>query len=150
DYYENGGGAVAHLRVSGPSVTYGPIPNAWLFPDGDSGTAGLAPGAGADNGTGDPYTIWQLSDVAGTAPVNVTSQSANNWGLGNSVMMVPSFSPDGTKLVFVDGDTAGGAGWRKGLSVFDFDQVGKVFSNRRSIANTWPQGNVMKWPTFES
>jgi hypothetical protein len=64
-------------------------------------------------------------------------------------MMVPSFSPDSKKLVFVDGDTAGGAGWRKGLSTFDFNAATQTFSNRKQLRNTWPLGAVMKWPTFE-
>jgi len=103
-----------------------------------------------NNGTGDPYVVWALSSTPGVAPVNVSSSSPNNWGLGSAVMMVPAFSPDGTKLVFIDGDASGGAGWRKGLSLFDFNQAGKAFSNRRSIRNTFPVGDVMKWPTFES
>ncbi|HKQ67779.1 MAG TPA: PA14 domain-containing protein [Polyangiaceae bacterium] len=150
DYYENGGGATAHLRLTGPGTSYGPIPNNWLYPTGDSGIAGLSPTAGGNNGTGDPYVVWQLSNTPGTAPVNVTSTSANNWGLGDTVMMVPAFSPDGSKLVFIDGDSGGGAGWRKGLSIFDFDQAAKKFSNRKLVRNTWPFGDVMKWPAFES
>ncbi|HEX7668352.1 MAG TPA: hypothetical protein VF395_02155, partial [Polyangiaceae bacterium] len=74
----------------------------------------------------------------------------NNWGLGNAVMMVPAFSPDGKKLVFIDGDDAAGSGWRKGLSMWDFDQTAKHFSNRATIRNTWSLGDVMKWPVWES
>jgi len=46
DYFENGGGASARLRISGPAVTYGPIPNSWLYPTGDSGKSGLSLGGG--------------------------------------------------------------------------------------------------------
>ena len=53
-------------------------------------------------------------------------------------MMVPAFSPDGKKLVFVDGDSAGGAGWRKGLSTFDFNQAGKLFRIARRSATRGP------------
>jgi hypothetical protein len=149
DYYEDGGGAVAHLRWSSPSTPYEVIPQDHLFAGGDLGLGGMAWITGSDNGTGDPYQVWRVSNVPGTAPVNATPESANNWGLGNAVMMVPAFSPDGKKLVFIDGDSGGGAGWRKGLSTFDFDETGKAFSNRRSIRNTWPNGDVMKWPVWE-
>jgi len=70
--------------------------------------------------------------------------------MGLTTMMVPSFAPDGSKLVYVDGDQSGGAGWRKGLSVFNFDQDAKLFSERRNVVNTWPYGDVVKWPVFES
>jgi hypothetical protein len=149
DYYQNGGGAGLNLRWQSPSTAYAIIPSNHLFAGGDAGKGGLDFSAGADNGTGDPYVVWQISSTPGTAPVNVSSTSANNWGLGSTVMMVPAFSPDGTKLVFIDGDSAGGAGWRKGLSIFDFDETGKTFSNRRSLRNTWPSGDVMKWPVWE-
>ena len=43
-----------------------------------------------------------------------------------------------------------GAGWRKGLSTWDFDETQMLFKNRRLIASTWPLGDVLKWPTFES
>ncbi|HVW29133.1 MAG TPA: PA14 domain-containing protein [Polyangiaceae bacterium] len=149
DYFQDGGGADVYLRWSSPSTPYAVIPTNHLFAGGDAGLGGLAYNAGADNGTGDPYVVWQISSTPNTAPVNVSSTSPNNWGLGSSVMMVPAFSPDGTKLAFIDGDSAGGAGWRKGLSVFDFDEAGKQFSNRRSIRNTWSTGDVMKWPVWE-
>jgi hypothetical protein len=153
DFFENTGGAKAKLRWSSPSITKALVPSDHLFPTGDKGTAGQAWNTGADNGTGDPYQIWRLSDVPQVPevlPVNATPESPNNWGLGASVMMVPSFSPDSKKLVFIDGDSADGAGWRKGLSIFDFDEAGKVFSNRRILRNTWPSGDVMKWPVWES
>ena len=47
DYYENGGGAAAHLRISGPGVTYGAIPNSWLYPTGDNRRVGAHPSAPA-------------------------------------------------------------------------------------------------------
>ena len=150
DYSDNTGGAMAKLRWSSPSVAKNFVPQDHLFPAGDKGTGGQTWISGADNGTGNPYVIWRTSTVPGTAPVNATAESANTWGLGGAVMMVPAFSPDSKKLVFIEGDSAGGAGWRKGLSMFDFDQTGKKFSNRRSLRNTWPAGDVMKWPVWES
>ena len=151
DWYENTGGASALLqwKVNCNNAGWVAIPNSAFKPTGDNNRSG-AGRDGGDNGNGSKYTIWQTPSSAGANPVDVSAATAGNWGLGNSAMMVPSFSPDGTKLVFIDGDSAGGAGWRKGLSTFDFDQAGKLFKNRRSIVNTWPMGDAMKWPTFES
>jgi hypothetical protein len=118
-------------------------------------TVPAAPTIGGDNGTGEPYMLWKLLDDTGqalTSPTLVSkgADAQSNWGLGTTAMMVPSFSPDGNKLVFVDGDTSGGAGWRKGLSTFDVDLTNQAFSNRTSVVNTYPSGNVVKWPFFES
>ncbi len=65
-------------------------------------------------------------------------------------MMAPAFSPDGSRLVFVDGDTSAGASWRQGLSVFDFDQGSMLFSNRRNVVNGVSAQNIIRWPAFES
>jgi len=125
------------------------VPTTAFFPTGDSGTSGLVR-LGGDNHNDIEYWAWQLTKAANVASTDVTSSSPHRWGLEGTAMMVPSFAPDGSKLVFVDGDQDGGAGWRKGLSIFDFDQSAKVFSHRRQVVNTWPFGDTIKWPTFES
>ncbi|MES1178494.1 MAG: PA14 domain-containing protein [Myxococcales bacterium] len=151
DWYENSGGASVLLqwKVNCNNAGWTAIPNSAFKPTGDTNRSG-AGRDGGDNGNGTKYTIWQTPSSTGVDPIDVSSATPGNWGLGNSALMVPAFSPDGSKLVFVDGDSAGGAGWRKGLSTFDFDQTGKLFTNRRSIVNTWPLGDALKWPTFES
>jgi hypothetical protein len=106
--------------------------------------------SGGDNTGAEGYWVWDLPPASGAQPVDITADTKGRWGLGNTTMMVPSFSPAGDKLVFVDGDSSGGAGWRKGLSVFDFDQDAKLFTNRRLIVNNWPYDNVIKWPVFET
>jgi hypothetical protein len=151
-YYENNNAATVLLQwkvncQTGAVMTA--IPQSAFKPTGDSNRGG-AVRDGGDNGNGTFYAVWQTPQNAGDSPVDVTAASAGNWGLGSTAMMVPSFAPDASKLVFVDGDSAMGAGWRKGLSTFDFNQAGKSFTNRRSIVNNWPFGDVIKWPTFES
>ncbi len=151
-YYENNNSATVLLQwkvncQTGAVMTA--IPQSAFKPTGDTNASG-AVRDGGDNGNGSYYAIWQTPQASTDSPVDVTSAGIGNWGLGSTVMMVPSFAPNGKKLVFVDGDSAVGAGWRKGLSVFDFDQAGKMFTNRRSVVNNWPFGDVVKWPTFES
>jgi hypothetical protein len=152
DWAENTGGAAVRLRwkpACSGALSFSVVPEANFRPSGDTTLNGYLR-SGGDNGNGYQYYAWETPSSAGAAPVDVTSQSAGNWGLGASVMMVPTFAPDGSKLVFVDGDSATGAGWRKGLSTFDFSQTDKLFKNRRQIVNTFPYGDVIKWPTFES
>ena len=126
-----------------------PIPSSVLFPTGDTNTTGFVRGGG-DNGSGTNYFVWQSPTLVNQAPMDVTATTPGVWGLGSATMMVPSFAPNAGKLVFIDGDQGGGAGWRKGLSTFDFDQTQKLFTNRKLLVNTWPLGAVMKWPSFES
>ncbi len=151
DYYQNGGGSVAQLEwiagcVGGSEI----IPQADLFPTGDQGTGGYnVPFHNAgDLGTGIGYSILELPTVVGGSPTDVTG--ANSWGLGTTAMMVPAFSPDGTKLIFVDGDTSGGASWRQGLSYFNFNEASQTFANRTNFVNTVSAGNVIRWPAVES
>jgi hypothetical protein len=152
DWTENGGGAGVRLRwkpACNGATAYAVIPQANLRPTGDTTLNGYIR-SGGDNGNGYPYAAWQTPTAVGSPPVDVTAESAGNWGLGQSVMMVPTFAPNGSKLVFVDGDSATNSGWRKGLSTFDFDQANKLFKNRRQIVNNFPYGDVIKWPTYES
>jgi len=152
DLEEGGGGAGARLswipRCQG-DTTWTPVPSSAFTPDAGNAEAGFAI-AGGDNQSYQGYWVWDTQVAVGGDPIDVTDDSPGRWGLGETAMMVPSFSPDGQALVFVDGDQAGGAGWRKGLSVFNFDKNAQLFWERRSIVNTWPYGDVIKWPVFES
>jgi len=73
-------------------------------------------------------------------------------------MMVPSISPDGTKVVYVnaDKDSISGyadTGWRRGLSMFSFNPATLAISGRKRLLNTFNTlvaGTPMKWPFFES
>jgi hypothetical protein len=162
DYYQDGGGSSAEFAWSASCMGGGTataVPTANLFPTGDQGTGGynmrwLGPG---DYGTGLGYSILSLSPLslsplanAPPPPIPVDVTGPNSWGLGTTAMMVPSFSPDATKLVFVDGDTSGGASWRQGLSFFTFNEGMNQFSGRTNVVNTVAAGNIIRWPTFES
>ena len=152
DWTEGSGNAGIRVRwkpACNAATTYTAIPQANFRPTGDTTLNGYIR-QGGDNGNGYPYVAWETPTAVGSPPVDVTSQSPGNWGLGQSVMMVPAFSPDSKKLVFVDGDSATNAGWRKGLSTFDFDQANKLFKNRKQLVNNFPYGDVIKWPSYES
>jgi hypothetical protein len=151
DYYQGGGGAQVLLqwKVNCNSAGWVAIPQTAFKPTGDTNASGMMRDGG-DNGNNSNYVVWQTPQAVGSSPVDVTAATPGVWGLGSTPMMVPAFSPDGKKLVFIDGDSSAGAGWRKGLSIFSFDQTNKIFTNRRSLVNTWPFGDALKWPTFES
>jgi len=151
DYFQATGSAQVLLqwKVNCAAAAWATIPQSAFKPTGDTNQSGTMR-SGGDNGNNSSYVVWQTPQTSGASPVDVSTATPGVWGLGGTAMMVPSFSPDGKKLVFIDGDSSAGAGWRKGLSIFAFDQVGKVFANRRSLVNTWPFGDALKWPTFES
>ncbi len=151
DWYNGGGGGQVLLqwKVNCQGGTWTTIPTTAFKPTGDVNLSGMVRDGG-DNGNNTNYVVWQTPQATGQVPVDITPQSGGVWGLGGSALMVPAFSPDASKLVFVDGDSAGGAGWRKGISIFSFDQTNKLFTNRKLIVNTWPLGDALKWPTFES
>ena len=153
DWYESTNNASARLQWKTPcqgSPGWVTIPTEAFTPTPSYTRATGYLAEGGDNGNGTNYWVWQLPTSAAPTPVDVTDASPGKWGLAGTTMMVPSFSPDGKKLVFIDGDSAGGAGWRKGLSTFDFAQGDMRFSNRRLVTSTWPRGDALKWPIFES
>jgi regulation of enolase protein 1 (concanavalin A-like superfamily) len=152
DYFQGGGGSVAQLQWNSSCTASGVIPAVDLLPTGDQGLGGYNQGFhnAGDRGTGIPYAILRVPTSVGSSPVDLSALSPNAWGLGTTAMLAPAFSPDGTKLVFVDGDTLAGASWRQGLSVFDFNQSSMLFSNRRNVVNAVSASNIIRWPAFES
>ncbi len=73
-------------------------------------------------------------------------------------MMVPVFSPDGTKIAYVNADAdpikgASDTGWRRGLTMMSFDQSTLKLSNKVRLYSTYSSaaaGLPIKWPFFES
>jgi hypothetical protein len=110
----------------------------WQYWNGDYG----------DHHLTTPLQIWHLSTTPGTAPVDVSGADA--WGLNNAAMLVPTFSPDGTKLLGEDGDRTLGASWRQGLHLWDFNDVSHRFANQRSFVKTVATNEYIRWPNFES
>lgn len=114
-------------------------------PEGPSANATSAPDSPAANYTG--------YNITGANAATVTLSGIPS----GREMMTPSFSPDGTHLVYVNGDTgvSGTTGWRKGLSMFNVAETSSTkltFSNEKLLYNTWNSagtGSPMKWPFFE-
>jgi hypothetical protein len=152
DYQQTSSSASIEVQWSPPvacnaSQAFVDVPTANLFPGTYNAFAGVARDGG-DNSNGYNYNVFSMT-ASTTAATDVTANSKANWGLEGATMMVPAFSPDSTKLAYISGDQSDGAGWRKGIGMFDYDQPNQVFKNRRLITSTFPNGNVMRWPTFE-
>lgn len=103
--------------------------------------------------------FYVSTPTSGTITPGTTAIAYTQSGL--PTMMVPAFSPDGTKLVYINGDAdiAGGltpTGWRRGLTVFDltWNDTASTYSvaNKKRLYNTYnasTAGTVLKWPFFE-
>jgi hypothetical protein len=112
-----------------------------------------------NNGIGGANGVWNVYDLSSGTPTNVNGSFSGLNNAGNSAplytMMTPTFSPDGTKLAYVNGDSGpgGATGWKKGLSVLAFDEAMKKFSSPTLVVNNWAggvgTGNPIKWPFFE-
>ena len=99
--------------------------------------------------------------AASPTPVVLNSSSltfasqAYDATLASITMMVPEFSPNGTKLIYVNGDADGdGTGWRRGLSMLsvNLNSSPPSFGNKtllRNYYNAATAGNTIKWPFFE-
>ncbi len=122
------------------------------------GNVNSGPNPTTPGSAGPKYKIYALPTAAGAASdvSNVGFGGAGNaWGLGSTQMYCPVFSPDNTRLMFVDADASGGAAARQGISFFTFDEAAQRFSNRTRFVRTTnvvgalPQNHYVRWPTFE-
>jgi hypothetical protein len=92
--------------------------------------------------------MWSLSTTPGTMSTDVSGATA--WGLSNAAIMMPSFSPDGSKLIAIDGNRSNGASWRQGLHIWTFNESAQAFSNPTSILNLAGGSQWLRWPSFEA
>ncbi|HTQ02367.1 MAG TPA: hypothetical protein VMI54_00870 [Polyangiaceae bacterium] len=98
--------------------------------------------------------FYVSSPTNGSITINSTGIT---FSYGLPSMMAPVISPDGTKVAYVNGDADvdGGlteTGWRRGLSMFSFDQPSMTLSNKKRLINNWnatTAGMAVKWPFFE-
>ena len=142
--------------------TYALLANNWWGNPNNSGTT-TAPNATL----GPVVKVYKLPTAAGTLATDVsTTGVGTNWGLGNTgkiiQMYTPQFSPDNTRLLFINGDTAvDGTGVaatasysRQGISYLQFDENAKSFTNRKLVTNMISGGNpaskYTRWPTWEN
>lgn len=107
-----------------------------LLTDGQPGQTGSIFPAGPGDNPGmegpKPSTMYDPS----------TGQTIPFTGLTGQHAMMPSFSPDGTKLVFNDTDNGGG----HTLVVMDFDASTNTFSNAKQVFED--TGGYPGWPFF--
>jgi hypothetical protein len=106
-----------------------------VLTDGQTGATGtIFPAGPGDNPgmEGPKATVMYDPNTGNTIPTSGQPQH----------MMMPSFSPDGTKVVFNDIDTGGG----HSIAVMDFDASKNAFANAKTVfhdANRYPG-----WPFF--
>ena len=107
------------------------------------------------NGAVNAGRVFSVSSpTSGTITIN-TTPIAFSYGLPS--MMAPVMSPDGKKIAYVNGDADVGGGvaetgWRRGLTMFNFDQATMAVSNKKRLINNWnasTPGTPVKWPFFE-
>jgi hypothetical protein len=130
-------GNVAPRLAAAPGLTF---PFAGLTPDGSKAlTNGLPPGAwptkimrGVYSAAG--YTSSLVDTSTGTA-VPAT-------GLTVKYVQTPAFSPDGTKVTFLNGDMLD----NRVLSTLDFDNATNAFSAPNILVQN--PNEAMAWPTF--
>lgn len=116
------------------------FPFAGLTPDGTKAlTNGLPPGAWPTKIMRGVYSAAgyqsSLVDTKTGLPLAAT-------GLATKYVQTPAFSPDGTKVTFLDGDKLDS----RVLAMLDFDDATNTFSSPNILVNGGAQ--AMAWPTF--
>jgi hypothetical protein len=130
-------GVVTPRLATAPGLTF---PFAGLTPDGAKAlTNGLPPGAWPTKIMRGVYSLAgftsSLVDTQTGLPVPAT-------GLTVKYVQTPAFSPDGTKVTFLNGDMLD----NRVLSTLDFDNATNAFSAPNILVQN--PNEAMAWPTF--
>ena len=114
-----------------------------VYPDG---SRVLTDGQANQTGTAFPAAAGNNPGMEGPKASTMYDPSNGNTitfsGLSSQHAMMPSFSPDGTKIVFNDYDNGGG----HTLAVMDFAASSNTFSNAKTIFHD--SNNYPGWPFF--
>lgn len=113
---------------------------------------------------GPAFQIFQLPTAPGAA-TDVSNSgfggTGNAWGLGGASpiqMYAPVFSPDNTRLAYVNADTTADAtgltaASRQGITYMQFDEATKKFHTRKRVVATTntgaPANAYVRWPAWE-
>jgi hypothetical protein len=134
-------GTVTPRMNNAPGLTF---PFAGLTPDGTKAlTNGLPPGAWPTKIMRGVYSLaGYTSSLVDTKTGTPIAASISAGGTVIKYVQTPSFSPDSTKVAFLNGDMLD----NRVLSTLDFDNATNAFSTPNILVQN-PNG-AMAWPTF--
>ena len=130
-------GVVAPRLATAPGLTF---PFAGLTPDGSKAlTNGLPAGAWP---TKIMRGVYSLAGFTSSLVDTQTGLAVPATGLTIKYVQTPAFSPDGTKVTFLNGDMLD----NRVLSTLDFDNATNAFSAPNILVQN--PNEAMAWPTF--
>jgi hypothetical protein len=130
-------GAITTRLAGAPGLTF---PFAGLTPDGSKAlTNGLPPGAWP---TKIMRGVYSAAGYTSSLVDTKTGLPITAGGLTIKYVQTPAFSPDGTKVTFLNGDMLD----NRVLSTLDFDDATNTFSSPNILVQN--PNEAMAWPTF--
>jgi hypothetical protein len=108
-------------------------------------------------GTANYAKVFRLTAPAANPSINTDDLTFTDINASQlPVMTMPAISPDGTKVVYVNGDAdaigAATTAWRKGLTMLTLNQATRQVSGKTRLVDNWNAttgGTPVKWPFFE-